>query len=126
MLHRTSSRKRLIFIKCIATIAAIAGSNILWAQNYTFTTLAGELESSGSADGTRAAARFDLPCRLVVDANGNIFVADSLSGAIRRITSSGTVTTLAGSAAIGSTDGTGTAARFNQPFDVTRDNAGNL
>jgi hypothetical protein len=62
-----------------------------------------------------------------VDSAGNIYVADTVNDTIRKITSAGNVTTLAGSAGqIGSTDGTGSAARFYYPRSVAVDTAGNV
>jgi sugar lactone lactonase YvrE len=59
----------------------------------TVATLAGTAGSSGTADGTGAAARFGYIKSLVVDRNGNVFAAEEYQG-IRRITPSGVVTTL--------------------------------
>jgi hypothetical protein len=91
------------------------------------TTLAGSAGSSGSADGTGAAARFNNPEGVAVDGAGNVYVADDLNHTIRKITSAGVVTTLAGLAgSSGSADGAGNAARFFFPTSVTVDNAGNI
>ena len=91
------------------------------------TTLAGTAGSSGSADGTGAAARFNVPSAVAVDSSGNVYVADSGNHTIRKITAAGAVTTLAGTAgSSGSADGTGAAARFNVPIDVAVDSSGNL
>ena len=89
------------------------------------TTLAGS--ASGSTDGTGADASFDLPEGVAVDGAGNVFVADTFSKTIRKITSAGVVTTLAGSAySLGSADGTGAAARFTRPSSLAVDRAGNV
>ncbi len=91
------------------------------------TVYAGARGASGSADGNATAARFNNPGGLARDAAGNLYVADTANATIRRIAPDGTVTTLAGSAgATGNTDGTGSAARFTNPVDVTVDPAGNL
>jgi len=88
------------------------------------TTLAGAVRVSGSADGTRGSARFDILQGLAVDGAGTVYAADH--DTIRKITAAGAVTTLAGTAgASGSADGTGAAAQFNGPLGVGVDSAGN-
>src|SRR6185369_18072513 len=89
------------------------------------TTLAGVAGDLGSTDGTGSAARlnsgdgfgsaarFNYPYGVAVDGAGCVYVADSGSHTIRRVTPVGEVTTLAGlEGRVGSTDGTGSAARF--------------
>src|SRR5438105_831978 len=91
------------------------------------TTLAGLAGSAGGADGTGSAARFNVPTGLAVDIAGTVCVADTINHTIRKVTSAGAVTTLAGLAgSAGSADGTGSGARFNQPFAVATDGAGNV
>ena len=91
------------------------------------TTLAGLAGSSGSADGTGSAARFDEPYGVAVDSAGNVYVADTWNSTIRKLTPAGVVTTLAGLAgSYGSADGTGSAARFNCTCGVALDSAGNV
>jgi sugar lactone lactonase YvrE len=93
----------------------------------TVTTLAGLGGSSGSADGTGSAARFYWPYGVAVDSAGNVYVADTWNYTIRKVTPGGVVTTLAGLAGTGgSTDGTGSAARFNYPSGVAVDSAGTV
>ena len=90
-------------------------------------TLAGSAGISGSANGLGGAARFDFPGGVAVDLAGNVYVGDTLNYTIRKISPSGDVTTLAGSAGIpGSDDGTGGAARFSSPSAVGVDAAGNI
>jgi len=91
------------------------------------TTLAGTAGSVGITDGTGSAARFYFPRGVAVDTAGNVFVADTNNQVIRKITSAGVVTTLAGLAGSGGiTDGTGSAARFYAPYAVSADTAGNV
>lgn len=91
------------------------------------TTLAGTAGVTGSTDATGAAASFNKPSDIATDNTGHIYVADTINSTIRQITSGGVVTTLAGSAGVtGSTDGNGTAARFNKPYGIATDRAGNV
>ena len=103
------------------------------------TTLAGLAGSSGSADATGSAARFNAPSGVAVDSAGNVFVADAGNGTIQEVTPAGVVTTLAGRAGYaGTDDGTGSAARFGWyhntvhgyyiagPTGVAVDGAGNV
>ncbi|MDP3068981.1 MAG: hypothetical protein Q8N18_01775 [Opitutaceae bacterium] len=91
------------------------------------TTFAGTAFQIGSADGTGAAARFSLPYGLAIDGAGFLYVADSGNSTIRKISADGVVTTLAGGAGqSGFLNGTGTAARFDTPFGLAVDGAGNV
>lgn len=90
-------------------------------------TLAGVAGRSGSADGTGSAASFNGPSGIVVDAAGNLYVADTLNHTIRRVTPAGVVTTIAGVAgASGFVDAVGTGARFFGPQGLALDSSGNL
>src|SRR5207245_2356847 len=74
-----------------------------------------------------SAARFFYPEGVAVDGSGNVYVADQANFTIRKITPSGVVTTLAGLAGSrGSADGTGSAARFSDPYGVAVDGSGNV
>ena len=90
-------------------------------------TLAGSPGAYGFADGTGATARFGFPKGVAADKAGNLFVADAGTHVIRKVTSSGVVTTLAGSPGqYGFVDGPGAQARFHQPDGVATDDAGNV
>lgn len=79
-----------------------------------------------SVDGTGSAARFSGVSGIAVNANGDIYVADSGS-TIRKVSSAGVVTTIAGSAIIkGALDGPGPAARFGNLNSIVVDSAGNI
>jgi len=147
------------------------------------TTLAGLAGNQGTVDGTGSVARFQGPCGIALDSQGNVYVGDGWGRRVRKITAAGVVTTLAGpgpwnyvdgigangslsdvrglavdstgnvfvcdvgvstirkitpggavstfagpgpSSAQGTTDGTGTAARFNAPRGLTIDGNNNL
>jgi hypothetical protein len=91
-------------------------------------TLAGTPGSSGSSDGTGAAAQFQGPQGLTIDSAGNLYVADTNNHTIRKVVLvTGEVTTIAGLAGSpGSADGLGSTARFNAPSGVAVDTAGIL
>lgn len=94
---------------------------------YVWRTLAGQPGGLGNVDGLGEAARFCQPCGIACDTTGNLFVADYYNYAIRKISSDGAVTTVAGSVGeAGSSDGTGNDARFDKPAGVAADAAGNL
>ncbi len=88
------------------------------------TTLAGS-GSVGNTNGPAATARFYWPTGVAVDAAGTMYVADRGNHVIRQISPAGVVSTLAGRAGVpGIADGTGPSARFNDPVEVTVDEAG--
>lgn len=90
-------------------------------------TLAGTPGVFGGADGTGAGARFQAPTCVAVGPDGTVYVADTGNSTIRTITPAGEVDTLAGKAgALGSADGTGSAARFSGPIGVAVDGDGNV
>ncbi len=82
--------------------------------------------ATGQTDGDLTTAKFNLPSDVALDASGNLYVADTGNHKIRKITPSGTVSTLAGSGSPGSQDGTGIAASFSSPSGLSLDSAGNI
>ena len=93
----------------------------------TVTTLAGQAGDSGSADGAGADARFNQPFAIAIDPAQNLYVADTVNCTVRKITPAGVVTTLAGLAGTqGSSDGRGSAARFNIPSGIAVDAGGSV
>jgi hypothetical protein len=74
-----------------------------------------------------SAGQFFLPVDVTVDASGNLYVTEVGSNRIRKVTTSGAISTVAG--AIQSNpavaeDGTGAAAKFNNPTAVAVDSVG--
>jgi len=112
-------------------LVADAGNNVvrkLSAANEV-TTLAGLAldRAAATIDGTAEAARFVAPGSLASDAAGNIYVADRPAHCIRKITPSGVVTTLAGTAgSAGYLDGPGSNALFNEPAAIAAQSDGTL
>ncbi len=90
-------------------------------------TLAGQAGHTGSADGSGSSASFNGPSGIVADSQGNLYVADTLNHTIRKVTSAGAVTTIAGTAgASGFVDGTGSSAKFHGPQGLALDGSGDL
>jgi sugar lactone lactonase YvrE len=91
------------------------------------TTFAGTAGNVGSVDAIGAAASFNSPKGIAVDGSLNVYVSDSGNHTIRKITPAGVVTTLAGTAgSLGSSNGTGASARFNNPNGLAIDTSGNV
>jgi hypothetical protein len=98
--------------------------------NWIVTTIAGQTNNYGSADGLGTNALFWGPAGVTMDTNGNLYIADSFNKTIRKLIPDGTnwqVSTLAGLAgAQGSTDGTNSDARFGSPLGVATDTNGDV
>ncbi len=115
-------------------VAIDANSNIIVADSNNnrirsidpddvVSTIAGS--ETGFADGTSTMARFSFPSGVAIDASGNIVVADRDNHRIRSISSSGVVTTIAGSDT-GFADGASSTAEFRSPAAVAIDGLGNI
>lgn len=88
---------------------------------------AGRKGKAGKANGTGTKARFRRPVAVAVDASGNVFVSDQGNYAVRKITSAGVVTTLAGKRSEeGYVDAKGSKARFSNLGGLSVDSAGNI
>ncbi len=94
----------------VVQLAVILGSP------YHFTTLG------------RGSLRFGSPAGLVLDAAGNLYVSDSASNTISKVSKDGSVVLIAGApnGEAGNADGLGTTARFNSPKGLAIDSSGNL
>jgi len=91
------------------------------------TTVAGRAGEAGFADSKGASAQFNYPVAVAADGAGNLYVADTGNRVIRKIAPDGTVSTLAGAVGLrGNDDGTGSAARFDDPRSIAVDGAGNV
>jgi len=81
--------------------------------------------TQGISDGKYGAAKFDSPSAVVIDKEGNLYVADTMNHTIRKVDPDGIVTTIAGRAGTaGSTNGNGRSARFNEPSGIAVDDNG--
>jgi len=120
--HIAVDRDGVIFV-------ADATFNIIlkMSSDGAFTIVAGITNKAGAKDGPADKARFNAPQGLALDHEGNIYVADSGNHTIRRITSDGNVSTLAGmQGKRGTRDGHAASARLDSPASLAIDSAGTL
>ncbi|MEO5925488.1 MAG: IPT/TIG domain-containing protein [Bryobacteraceae bacterium] len=92
-------------------------------------TVAGTGTRGFSADGTAAAtALISSPYGVAVDAAGNIYFSDSLNMMIRKVSTTGTVTRIAGTGVqgFGGDGGNAVDALLNLPTGLAVDSAGNI
>lgn len=97
------------------------------------TTVAGNnsLGSGDSGDGGAATnAAFNYVAEIALDGAGSLYVADTFNSVIRKVSASGTITTVAGNNSLGAgysgDGGPATNAALNLPDSVLADGAGNL
>lgn len=121
-------------------IALDGAGNIVFGDNGNFcirkinaagiiSTIVGTGTAGNSGDGGPAiAAQINACPGLAIDAVGNIFFSDAVKNTIRKINTSGIVSTIAGCGLSGymGDGGPATAARFNEPFGIAVDGAGNI
>ena len=88
--------------------------------------VAGAVLQNGFISSTGAAARFNRPYGIKIDKNDNIIVADEWNHAIRKISPTGTVTTIAGNGLAGNVMGSANTAQFKYPWDVLVESSGNI
>lgn len=120
---------------CIATVNA-ATSNTYAYKSSTRTTQNGNCDSivstlagsgvAGFMNGTGINAQFNYPGSIAVDASGNVYTVDNTNPRVRKITSSGVVTTLAGNGTTGFADGSAINAMFYNPNGIAVDTSGNV
>jgi len=99
------------------------------ATSGTITTVAGGGAASPADGGPATSARLDGVLGVAVDGAGNLFIADSGSRRIRKVSPSGIITTVAGGGTLSGPSGDGgpaSSAQLNGPYGVAVDGAGNL
>lgn len=92
-------------------------------------TIAGTGTASSTGDGGDASsATLNNPSGIAIDASGNIYIAEASGNRIRKINTSGIISTIAGTGTASSTGdgGTATSATLNFPTDIVFDASGNL
>lgn len=114
----------LAYVGDTFTVRKITASGVV-------TTIAGSLSTTGYVNGQSQSARFYHIKGIATDSSGNIYVSDTDNHAIRKISTTGVVSTFAGADPTASTksgyaDGIGTAARFSKPGQIAIDANDNL
>ncbi|MFC2022364.1 clostripain-related cysteine peptidase [Chloroflexota bacterium] len=92
-------------------------------------TVAGNGTAAFGGDGGAAtAASLNVPHGVVLDGAGNLYIADRANHRIRKVDTSGIITTVAGTGAAGFSGDSGpaTAASLNGPEGIAVDGTGNL
>ena len=94
----------------------------------TITTIAGTEHGFSGDGGPAAEAQIGSPYGVAVDGAGNVYIADSFNQRIRKVDTTGTITTIAGTGERGFSGDGGPAAetQLNLPYGVVVDGAGNL
>jgi cysteine-rich repeat protein len=108
-------------------IADTYNSRIRLVSGGIITTIAGTGTAGFSGDGGAAiVAQINYPIGIALDASRNLFVADQFNGRIRRVDTSGTITTFAGGGSSLADGVAATAAQLGNPTGVAFDNMGGL
>lgn len=92
-----------------------------------WTTAAGDGTAGPGGDGgTATAAQLSAPADVVVDAVGNVYIADAANHRVRKVAPDGTITTYAGGGTPGADGVPATAAAPQRPAALALDAKGNL
>jgi sugar lactone lactonase YvrE len=97
--------------------------------NGTITTFAGTGQASFSGDGgPAAAARLYAPAAVAVDGQGNVYIVDSYNQRVRKVSTDGRITTIAGTGkpGVSGDGGPATSATMTYPYGVAVDAPGNV
>src|ERR1051325_5881865 len=121
-------KPRIYVIFILLVIFALSATGA-FAQNNTITTVAGNGSAGFSGGGGAAtSAQLNNPFSVAVDSAGNIYIAEWSNHRVRKVDTSGTITTFAGIgiAGFGGDGGPANQAALNSPEGVAVDSAGNV
>jgi len=114
-----------VVLLAVTAVALILNLRSGTAQSTLYVTTVAGISSAGFSDGQGVSARFNAPLGIAIDGGGDIIVADFRNGRVRRVTTGGAVSTIAGGPS-GYANGNGELARFYGPAGVAIDAAGNI
>lgn len=118
----TGSGPELLLISALTKLAEVKPT--VTTDVYTVSTFAGT-GVAGNTDGVATSASFNRPLGIAVDSSGNVFVSDYVNCRIRKVTTSGTVSTFVGSSC-GYNDANGTSASIQNSTHIAVDSSGNF
>ena len=110
----------------LAALAAVAGAQP--ADDRIIETFAGRPNFRDGDGGAAVTAQLRFPVGVALDGAGNLYIADRDNYRIRKVDSSGNISTVAGDGTlgVGGDGGAATAAQVFSPSAVALDGAGNL
>jgi hypothetical protein len=114
----------VVVVTGVTAVVVLLNDGCFTAKTGYVCTIAGG--SSGPKDGQGTSALFSGSEGIAIDLIGNLYIADKFNNKIRKISTSGYVSTIAGSGSRGSSDGQGTSASFAYPNGIAVDSGGNM
>jgi sugar lactone lactonase YvrE len=118
---------KLLAVAQLALVVTLACAQPTYRTPYAFTNYVGMPGVQGTNDGSGTNALLNGTGGVAVSSTGTLYVIDDDNCLIRKVDSSGNMTTLAGSAGVtGSTDGNGSNALFYYPSGIAVDSVGNV
>lgn len=119
----------LVIFLCFAFASGMYGCKheLLSPTNVVDSTVVAGSDTAGLVNGIGKAVKFNHPFGLTVDANGNLYIADLGNNVIRKMDTTGLVSTFAGVGGVkGNLNAVDSLSTFNKPFGVAADAAGNI
>jgi uncharacterized protein (TIGR03437 family) len=108
-------------------IADNSNNRIRRVSNGIITTFAGTGDCCSSGDnGPAVSALLNYPTGVAVDASGNVYIADTDGDTVRKVSTNGIITTIAGGGTTLGDNGPATSARLSGPDGMAIDAAGNI
>jgi streptogramin lyase len=121
----TAMKTKLLAFTLLLTLS----SSLLTVSAQIISTVAGNGTQNFSGDGGQAtAAQMNYTSDMAFDASGNMYIADNFNNRIRKVNTSGIITTMGGNGTAGysGNGGPATVAELNSPSGVDADAAGNV